>query len=356
MKLGDNALGGPESQDIWSELSSSIPSNDVEILDLLERVERENPEFAAERLMKETDEFLGRTHAQTPDQTASKSAKGKKHRAKRLTFLWFAQMVGGAPLLDSERTVRAAKAVEVGLLAEERLQSLDRNMVSRQELRELYTLIEHGRAEFRLLVVSNLRLVFHWSKGVASTLGLDWAQDAFQAGCLGLIRGLWGWDYARGYALSTFVSWHIRQSIQRWRANEVLLIRLPAHVWERLDSAERKLTPEIITAADRAQNIYPLEEISLERADLTWDGGLDLVDDSVDQLRIIDGLFATLTEREAFILSLRFGLSSGGEPQTLDRIGEELGVTRERIRQIENKSLKSLRALVTDPSDWLHLF
>jgi DNA-directed RNA polymerase specialized sigma subunit len=104
--------------------------------------------------------------------------------------------------MTREETIAAARAVEVGLFAEGRLETVDRAQVTRMHVRDLRTLVDNGRQAFQRLIVSNLRLVFHWSKGVASSLGEDWAQDAFQVGCIGLIRGLQGWDYTQGYALT----------------------------------------------------------------------------------------------------------------------------------------------------------
>ena len=152
------------------------------------------------------------------------------------------------------------------------------------------------------------------------------------------------------------MSWHIRQTIQRWRANEVLLIRLPVHVWEGLDSAEGDLTPETEAAAIRAQNIQSLDEMDPQGTDWTWDGGLRDVANAMDRRRVVNKLLESLTERESDVLRLRYGLSPDeDEPQTLDRIGDSFGLTRERIRQIEQKSLKKLREHLEVPSDWLHL-
>ena len=325
-----------------------------DVQSLLDRIDREDATLAADLLASELDHLLGRKPP-APEPTLLNFAEPRKPRGKSSRFEWYAQMVGVIPLLDPERTKRAAQSVEIGLLAEERLANIDKTTATRREIVELHTLADHGRDEFQLLVVSNLRLVFHWSKGVASSIDDDWAQDAFQAGCMGLMRGLRGWDQAKGFALSTYVSWHIRQAIQRWRANEVLLIRLPVHVWEGLDSASG-LTPEVRAAAVRAQNIYSLDEMDVVSADLVWDGGLEERALSLDRIRLISALLGALNEKEVGVLRLRFGLDEmGDEPMTLDAIGEILGVTRERIRQIEKKGLDRLRGLVSNPGDWHHL-
>lgn len=349
-------MGNTASEEATANLSGDTNSEDDDLLNLLERIERENPNIAADWLARETNEILGRKPERVPALARRAETRPRKRRRRSSTFEWFAQMVEAKPLLEPERIIEAARAVEIGLLAEERLHNLDGTTATRRDIGDLNTLIEYGRAEYRLLVVSNLRLVFHWSKGVASTIDEDWAQDAFQAGCIGLMRGLQGWDYAKGYALSTFVSWHIRQAIQRWRANEVLLVRLPVHVWEGLDSAESDLTPEIEAAAFRAQNIYSLEELDPEGTDCVWDGGLRDMANAMERSRFVNKLLDSLTERESDVLRLRYGLSSGeDEPQTLDRIGDGFGLTRERIRQIEQKSLKKLRESLANQSVWLHL-
>ena len=130
----------------------------------------------------------------------------------------------------------------------------------------------------RRFATSSCRIFASSSTGAKAwrhALGEDWAQDAFQAGCIGLIRGLQGWDYTKGYALSTYVSWHIRQQIQRWRWNEVALIRLPVHVWERLQSDSDDLPTAIEAAALAALNIVPIEDIVEDDLAFVWDGGLE---------------------------------------------------------------------------------
>ena len=130
---------------------------------------------------------------------------------------------------------------------------------------------------------------------------------------------------------------------------------MPVHVWEGLDSASG-LTPEVRAAAVRAQNIYSLDEMDVVSADLVWDGGLEERALSLDRIRLISALLGALNEKEVGVLRLRFGLDEmGDEPMTLDAIGEILGVTRERIRQIEKKGLDRLRGLVSNPGDWHHL-
>ena len=267
-------------------------------------------------------------------------------------FEWYAALLASTPAVDSDRAAEAAHRVEVGMIARERLESLGPEDATRKILSDLHDLIELGEREWDWLILSNLRLVFHWSRGIARSIDSDWAQDAFQAGVIGLMRGLERWDHKRGYRVSTFVSWHIRQQIQRWQANDIALIRLPVHVWEKLLSDPATLSPSLQRLADNAQNIETLEDV-LERADEpTWDGGIEAFEERYDRKRTVATLLLQLTDKEINILEMRHGLSIEGfnaEPLTLDQVGAQYGLTRERIRQIEAKALKKLRGAMEAP-------
>jgi RNA polymerase sigma factor (sigma-70 family) len=331
---------------VTSDVDKDAGPSHADILAILARVERDHPDLAAAALTREVDSLLGRKPTLMQAARLAEMQTPKRSRSPEdSAFAWYQPIATALPpVMSRERTIAAARAVEVGLFAEEELDTLDRVTVTRTQMRNLRTLIGEGRESFRALIVSNLRLVFHWSKGVASSLGEDWAQDAFQAGCIGLIRGVQGWDYKMGYTLSTYVSWHIRQQIQRWRWNEVALIRLPVHVWERLESDSGDLSAAIEEAALRAQDILPIEDVDEDDLALVWDGGLGKIAEHVEMDRIVAQLLDDLTEREAAVLKLRHGLSEvSDEPMTLDAIGQMYGVTRERIRQIESKALKKLQ-------------
>ena len=335
-------------------LAEALPGleADTDLASLLARIEREHPAAAAAAVAAEVDRVLGRPPkpaVRTPSINGRRPAQKDKDATDLSAFEWYQAIFKKLPpLLSHDRAVAAAIAVEVGLLAEERLDSDE--PIPAHLRRDLRQLAQHGRAEFDLLITSNLRLVFHWCKGVASSVGPDWVQDAFQAGCIGLIRGLQGWDYRRGYQLSTFVSWHIRQQIQRWRWNETSIIRLPVHVWEKLDDGFDSLSPQIRDAARQA-----LRLASLDDEDLDLDGATPLVETgaSLDDLALhierergVDELLSHLDHRSAHVIRLRHGLALGqGEPMTLDAIGEIYGVTRERIRQIEKKGMEALIGL-----------
>jgi RNA polymerase primary sigma factor len=339
---------------LTSNVTDDAGPSDAGLLALLSRIENESPRLTSAILTREVDSLLGRAPARATRPSRAEDFEDDR-RPPSTTFEWYQPIVAALPpVLDSEQTVAAAMAIEAGLFAQERLSHVDPAAVTRTHLRQLHILVEEGEAAFRLLTLSNLRLVFHWAKGVAQSLGEDWVQDAFQVGCMGLMRGLQGWDYTMGYALSTYVSWHIRQAIQRWRANEVTLIRIPVHVWEKLASDADDLSTEIRNAAVRAQDVASLDELAEEYLDdpvrddvhdsLIWDGGLAAAASQVDRFRLVDALLGTLTEREAAVIRLRCGLdSTDSEPMTLDAIGQVFDVTRERIRQIERKALTKMR-------------
>ena len=155
---------------------------------------------------------------------------------------------------------------------------------------------------------------------------MDWAQDAFQAGCIGLIRGLQSWDYTKGYALSTYVSWHIRAQIQRWRWNEVALIRLPVHVWEQMEYDSDRLSAAIEVAALRALDIVPLEDVKEDDLSLAWDGGIEEINRHVEMRRLVRPALYSSNRAGGTKSSssdmVSVGISDG--PMTLDAIGQIL--------------------------------
>jgi len=242
----------------------------------------------------------------------------------------------------------AARAVEAGVLARDLLERTGSDL-GRSVQRELQSLVEEGERRFRILTLSNLRLVFHWSKGIARAFDENWAQDAFQAGCIGLMRGLQSWDYSKGYQLSTYVSWHIRQSIQRWRANEVYIIRLPVHIWDSIHSQNDQMDEKTRAMVNDALSVRSSSELEAKRDGLIWDGGIEEAGAVIERRILIARLLDGLSEKEAGVVRMRFGLGVNDGPQTLDQIGLVFGLTRERIRQIEGKALTKLRARGSRP-------
>ena len=312
-----------------------------DIYALLRRIESTEPKKGKSLHQEQVDRLLGREGAEpavsSTDEEVSTDAD---------PHAWFRDMVVRTPEVpDTFRVLRAARAIEAGVLADERLEY----GISDPELRaELVWLSKHGREEFRLLVEGNVRLVFHWARRMQIHVGEHLLQDAFQAGCLGLMRGIQGWDHTRGFTLSTYVSWHIRQSIQRWRHDETTVIRVPVHVWEKLRSDDEDLSAKSRAAAENALTVGNLDEVELDLPELVWDGGLEAIEDAYDRERLAEVLLDCIPEREAQVLRLRYGFSASEEPATLDQIGRVFGVTRERIRQIETKAIKALREMFAD--------
>jgi RNA polymerase sigma factor (sigma-70 family) len=327
--------------------SASGGNANADALRFLEQLLVTHPDIDATALDSEVAALLGREPKRAIEKVQGRARLALEADDSRddAGFDWYQQLIAGTPRLDDTHTSEAARRVEVGLLAEERLAATNLSHASRRELAELYTLAEEGREAWTWLVLTNLRLVFHWSKGVARSVDPDWAQDAFQVGCIGLMRGLQGWDYAMGYKLSTFVSWHVRQAIQRWRANDVMIIRVPVHVWDAMGGEEADLNDKTREAAERAQDLASLEAMLFDRGeDVDWDGGIQAAEERIDRERAISGLLDGLDERTRDIIERRFGMRDDLDgPMTLDDIGEVWNVTRERIRQVEKKAMEALR-------------
>ena len=333
----------PESVDIPRDSAADAHSD---ALRFLEQLLTANPDLDDASLESEVDTLLGRTPQRAmPKVDRRWAAKVEEDPDDAPNFGWYQQLLALSPAVDDDYIDEAARRVEAGLLAEERLAHLDTAPTSRRELAELHTLVREGHEAWNFMVLSNLRLVFHWSKGVARSVDSDWAQDAFQVGCIGLMRGLQGWDYRMGYKLSTFVSWHVRQAIQRWRANDVMIIRVPVHVWEALGSGDADLTAKVRESAERAQDLASLEAMLYDRGeDVAWDGGIAALEERIDRERVMMSLLDGLDERSLDIVERRFGLRDDLDgPMTLDEIGDVWGVTRERIRQLEKKILEALQ-------------
>ena len=278
--------------------------------------------------------------------------------------------IGKVPLLTAGQEVELAKRIEAGLFAEDKLAEGSGVLPAGQST-DLEEVAEDGRRAKDHLLEANLRLVVSLARRYAGR-GMLFL-DLIQEGNLGLIRGVEKFDYTRGYKFSTYATWWIRQAITRAMADQARTIRLPVHMAEaigRLARVQRQLlqdlgrepTPEELAAGldMTPQKLievqkYAREPISLH-IPLGEDGDSefgDLIEDSEaiqpgeavsftllqEQLHSVLG---TLSEREAGVVSLRFGLADG-QPKTLDEIGKVYGVTRERIRQIESKAMSKLR-------------
>jgi len=276
--------------------------------------------------------------------------------------------IGRVPLLTAEDEVELAKAIEAGLFAEEKLHG--GFALGGAERADLALLVHEGIRAKQRLIEANLRLVVSIAKRYIGR-GLGFL-DLIQEGNLGLIRAVEKFDYTKGYKFSTYATWWIRQAITRAIADQARTIRIPVHMVETINKMARvqrqlhqalgrEATPDEIATemglpierVDEIQRIAQ-EPVSLQAPIGEEDSDLgDFIEDAdavvpmeaaafimlQDQLeQILD----TLGSREQAIIQLRFGLTDG-HPRTLEEVGREFGVTRERIRQIESKTLAKLR-------------
>jgi len=278
--------------------------------------------------------------------------------------------IGRVPLLTAEDEVELAKSIEAGLFAEEKLRGLPAFGPIRARADDLAQLAADGVAAKQRLIEANLRLVVSIAKRYIGR-GLIFL-DLIQEGNLGLIRAVEKFDYAKGYKFSTYATWWIRQAITRAIADQARTIRIPVHMVEtinKLARVQRQLHQDLgreATVAEIAaelgiglQRVAEIQRVAQEPVSLQApigeeDSDLgDFIEDAdavvpmeaaafimlQDQL---EEILDTLSTREQTIIQLRFGLTDG-HPKTLEEVGREFGVTRERIRQIESKTLAKLR-------------
>lgn len=284
-------------------------------------------------------------------------------------FRQYLREIGRIPLLTAAEEVELARGVEAGLFAEEKLR-LATDLDSQLAL-DLDKLVVMGRMAKRRLIEANLRLVVSVAKRYVGR-GLTML-DLVQEGNLGLIRAVEKFDYARGYKFSTYATWWIRQAMSRALADQARTIRVPVHVVElinRVVRVQRRMlqergyepTPEEVAAQldlphERVSEVLRLaqepvslhapvgEEDDVALGDLIEDGDATSPVESAAFLLLrehLEAVLSTLGERERKVVQLRYGLADG-RPRTLEEIGRIFGVTRERIRQIESKTLNKLR-------------
>ena len=281
----------------------------------------------------------------------------------------YLKQIGKVPLLNAEMEVELAKRIEAGLFSEEKLNKGGK--ITPKVHEELEWISEDGRRAKNHLLEANLRLVVSLAKRYTGR-GMLFL-DLIQEGNLGLIRAVEKFDYTKGYKFSTYATWWIRQAITRAMADQARTIRIPVHMVEVINKLARvqrqmlqdlgreptpeelakelDMTPEKVIEVQK----YGREPISLhtplgedgdsEFGDLIEDSEAIVPADAVSFTLLQEQLHAvldTLSEREAGVVSMRFGLTDG-QPKTLDEIGKVYGVTRERIRQIESKTMSKLR-------------
>jgi len=319
------------------------------------------------------DEGIEVVDTQVEEDTESKQAESDADTVRRagtsdLVRIYLRE-IGRVPLLTAEGEVELAKSIEAGLYAEEKLAHL-LSQLSDTDRGDLEWLAADGVRGKQRLIEANLRLVVSIAKRYIGR-GLVFL-DLIQEGNLGLIRAVEKFDYTRGYKFSTYATWWIRQAITRAIADQARTIRVPVHMVETINKLARvqrqlhqelgreatteELAAELGVEPDRVAEIQRIaqEPVSLQSPIGEEESDLgDFIEDADAVVPIeaaafimlqdqLDRVLCELSEREQRIIQLRFGLSDG-HPRTLEEVGREFGVTRERIRQIESKTLAKLR-------------
>ncbi|TDE24052.1 RNA polymerase sigma factor RpoD [Actinomadura sp. 6K520] len=346
--------GGVTVEDVAAALDrSDLPD------DSLERVVRMLAEQGVEVLESQQE---------TEDVTrVDEGDLGKRAPTSDLVRIYLRE-IGRVPLLTAEDEVELAKSIEAGLFAEEKMASTA--VLARGELLDLEQLSREGARAKQRLIEANLRLVVSIAKRYVGR-GMLFL-DLIQEGNLGLIRAVEKFDYTKGFKFSTYATWWIRQAITRAIADQARTIRIPVHMVETINKLVRvqrqmhqdfgrEPTPEEIglemgLSPVRVIEIQRIaqEPVSLQSPIGEEDSDLgDFIEDADAVVPIeaaafillqdqLEDILGTLSEREQRIIQLRFGLTDG-HPRTLEEVGREFGVTRERIRQIEAKTLAKLR-------------
>jgi RNA polymerase primary sigma factor len=285
----------------------------------------------------------------------------------------YLKQIGRVALLTAEQEVQLAQRIEAGLFAAERLCKAEHGAeeLSPQLRRDLRWIVRDGERARNHLLEANLRLVVSMAKRYTGR-GMAFL-DLIQEGNLGLIRAVEKFDYTKGFKFSTYATWWIRQAITRAMADQIRTIRIPVHLMEVIDKLARiqrqllqelgreptveELATQLDVTAEKVREMqqYAREPISLDQT-IGEEGDSylgDFIEDSQAVVAVesvsfglmreqLHCVLATLSDREAGIVRLRFGLTDG-QPRTLDEIGHIYGITRERIRQIESKTMAKLR-------------
>ncbi len=354
---------GPAAEDLAVEV-------EVEVEEIPAAEAEETPEEAAARKGPGGEDFVWDEEESEALRQARKDAELTASADSVRAYL---KQIGKVALLNAEEEVELAKRIEAGLYASERVRKVEETTekLPPQLRRDLRWIVRDGERAKNHLLEANLRLVVSLAKRYTGR-GMAFL-DLIQEGNLGLIRAVEKFDYTKGYKFSTYATWWIRQAITRAMADQARTIRIPVHMVEvinKLGRIQRELlqdlgrepTPEELAkemdiTPEKVLEIqqYAREPISLDQTigdegdsqlgDFIEDSEAVVAVDAVSFTLLQDQLqsvLATLSEREAGVVRLRFGLTDG-QPRTLDEIGQVYGVTRERIRQIESKTMSKLR-------------
>ena len=386
----------PNSEQIADEAEESVELEDIDAPESVSDEEPDDEKTAGEDNAEQgedsedllegipEEELKATTNVNLPKVTHARSTRSGRNRARRsgdgsVTMLtgdpvrMYLKEIGKVPLLTASEEIDLAMKIEAGVNATAELEAAEEEgrELERRERRRLTRVEQVGLDAKQQLIEANLRLVVSIAKRYVGR-GMLFL-DLIQEGNLGLIRAVEKFDYTKGFKFSTYATWWIRQAITRAIADQARTIRIPVHMVETinklvriqrqlLQELGREPTPEEIAeemdlTPERVREIQKIsqEPVSLETpigeeedsqlGDFIEDDAAVVPPDAAsfsmlqEQLaKVLDGL----AERERKVISLRFGLEDG-HPRTLEEVGREFGVTRERIRQIESKTLAKLR-------------
>ncbi len=340
----------------------------------------DEPDAGEPELGEEDEEDAGNSVWDEDESAALRQArKDAELTASADSVRAYLKQIGKVALLNAEQEVSLAERIEAGLYAQFRIEEMSKALeagdkqakLSPALKRDLRSIARDGRKAKNHLLEANLRLVVSLAKRYTGR-GMAFL-DLIQEGNLGLIRAVEKFDYTKGYKFSTYATWWIRQAITRAMADQARTIRIPVHMVEVINKLGRiqrellqdlgreptpqELAKEMDITEEKVMEIqqYAREPISLDQTigdegdsqlgDFIEDSEAVIAVDAVSFTLLQDQLqdvLTTLSEREAGVVRLRFGLTDG-MPRTLDEIGQVYGVTRERIRQIESKTMSKLR-------------
>ncbi|MEJ4097217.1 RNA polymerase sigma factor [Corynebacterium bovis] len=372
----DTATDVPDVDDVddVTVVDDLADDTDTDTVDTVDGVEADDTDDAADTGDEDEDDDEGRFVWDEDESAALRQArKDAELTASADSVRAYLKQIGKVALLNAEQEVSLAKRIEAGLYAHHRLSEIKAagEKISPMNRRDLREIERDGRRAKNHLLEANLRLVVSLAKRYTGR-GMAFL-DLIQEGNLGLIRAVEKFDYTKGYKFSTYATWWIRQAITRAMADQARTIRIPVHMVEVINKlgriqrellqdlgrepAPEELAREMDISVDKVLEIqqYAREPISLDQTigdegdsqlgDFIEDSEAVIAVDAVSFTLLQDQLqdvLHTLSDREAGVVKLRFGLTDG-MPRTLDEIGQVYGVTRERIRQIESKTMSKLR-------------
>jgi RNA polymerase primary sigma factor len=369
------ALGSPEpTPEFVIAITELLASQNIEV----------DPEEPAADEVRAPDDVLAAPPAPAP--AAAKRRPAPRERAAD-TFTarggstsdpvrMYLKEIGRVPLLTADEEVTLAKRVEAGLHARAELEELEEKSLDESdaasERSRLDCTVADGLDAKKSMIQANLRLVVSIAKRYVGRGMLF--PDLIQEGNLGLMRAVDKFDYTKGFKFSTYATWWIRQAITRAIADQARTIRIPVHMVETINKVlrvqrqmlqELEREPTIAELAERVDltpaRVREIHRISMDP--LSLDSPVGEEDDSnlsdfIEDMQAdspadaaarkllfeaVEEALQDLSPREQQVVRLRFGLDNGGQPRTLEEVGKEFGVTRERIRQIESKTLAKLR-------------